>query len=505
MAMNTKFIFVTGGVVSGLGKGITAASLGRLLKQRGLRVKVQKLDPYLNVDPGTMSPYQHGEVFVTDDGAETDLDLGHYERFIDENLTFNSSVSSGKVYWNVLNRERRGDYLGGTVQIIPHITNEIKANIYSLEGPDTDVAIVEIGGTVGDIESQPFLEAIRQVAAERGRQDVMFIHVSLIVSIPGSGELKSKPTQHSAKELLSLGIQPDVIMCRSDAPIPQDILDKIALFCNIPVENAIPNLTADILYEVPLMLEREGLANVVVRRLGLICHAPDLTEWATMVYRAKNVKDTVEIALVGKYVSLHDAYLSVVEALTHGGIENDVKVHIRWVDSETVTQDNVAQVLEGVQGILVPGGFGNRGIEGKISAIRYARENNIPFLGICLGMQLLFAQGEEGETCSGLGVIPGTVQRMETSYKLPHIGWNSLSFPNPSPLFRGLNEGAWVYFVHSFSGRAANPSQVIATTDYGMEVVASVQNGNFFGTQFHPEKSGDVGLEILKNFGAMNP
>ena len=388
MAMSTKFIFVTGGVVSGLGKGITAASLGRLLKQRGLRVKVQKLDPYLNVDPGTMSPYQHGEVFVTDDGAETDLDLGHYERFIDENLTFNSSVSSGKVYWNVLNRERRGDYLGGTVQIIPHITNEIKANIYSLEGPDTDVAIVEIGGTVGDIESQPFLEAIRQVAAERGRQDVMFIHVSLIVSIPGSGELKSKPTQHSAKELLSLGIQPDVIMCRSDAEIPQDILEKIALFCNIPVENAIPNLTADILYEVPLMLEREGLANVVVRRLGLICHAPDLTEWATMVHRAKNVKDTVEIALVGKYVSLHDAYLSVVEALTHGGIENDVKVNIRWVDSETVTEDNAAQILAGVQGILVPGGFGDRGVEGKINAIRYARENNIPFLGICLGMQL---------------------------------------------------------------------------------------------------------------------
>ena len=335
-----------------------------------------------------MSPYQHGEVFVTDDGAETDLDLGHYERFIDENLTFNSSVSSGKVYWNVLNRERRGDYLGGTVQIIPHITNEIKANIYSLEGPDTDVAIVEIGGTVGDIESQPFLEAIRQVAAERGRQDVMFIHVSLIVSIPGSGELKSKPTQHSAKELLSLGIQPDVIMCRSDAPIPQDILDKIALFCNIPVENAIPNLTADILYEVPLMLEREGLANVVVRRLGLICHAPDLTEWATMVHRAKNVKDTVEIALVGKYVSLHDAYLSVVEALTHGGIENDVKVNIRWVDSETVTEDNAHEILAGVQGILVPGGFGDRGVEGKINAIRYAREHNIPFLGICLGMQL---------------------------------------------------------------------------------------------------------------------
>ena len=388
MATGTKFIFVTGGVVSGLGKGITAASLGRLLKQRGLRVRVQKLDPYLNVDPGTMSPYQHGEVFVTDDGAETDLDLGHYERFIDESLTFNSSVSSGKVYWNVLNRERAGDYLGGTVQIIPHITNEIKRNIYSLEGEDTDVAIVEIGGTVGDIESQPFLEAIRQVAAERGRQNVMFIHVSLIVSIPGSGELKSKPTQHSAKELLGLGIQPDVIMCRSDSPIPQDILDKIALFCNIPVDHAIPNLTAPILYEVPLMLEREGLADVVVRRLGLICHAPDLTEWATMVHRAKNVHGTVTIALVGKYVALHDAYLSVVEALTHGGIENDVKVDIQWVNSELVTDENAAEILKDAQGILVPGGFGGRGIEGKISAIRYARENGVPFLGICLGMQM---------------------------------------------------------------------------------------------------------------------
>ena len=386
--MAVKYIFVTGGVVSGLGKGITAASLGRLLKQRGLRVKVQKLDPYLNVDPGTMSPYQHGEVFVTDDGAETDLDLGHYERFIDENLTFNSSVSSGKVYWNVLNRERTGDYLGATVQIIPHITNEIKRNIYSLDTPDTDVAIVEIGGTVGDIESQPFLESIRQIAAERGRHNVMFLHVSLIVSIPGTGELKSKPTQHSAKELLSLGIQPDVIICRSDAPVPRDILEKISLFCNIPVENAIPNLTAPVLYEVPLMLEREGLADVVVRRLGLICHMPDLTEWATMVHRAKHPQGSVEIALVGKYVALHDAYLSVAEALTHGGIENDVKVNIRWVDSETVTDGNTAELLDGADGVLVPGGFGSRGIEGKIAAVRWARESRVPFLGICLGMQM---------------------------------------------------------------------------------------------------------------------
>ncbi len=386
--MSVKYIFVTGGVVSGLGKGITAASLGRLLKQRGLRVKVQKLDPYLNVDPGTMNPYQHGEVFVTDDGAETDLDLGHYERFIDENLDVNSSVSSGKVYWDVLNRERRGDYLGGTVQIIPHITGEIKRRIYQLDTPDADVAIVEIGGTVGDIESQPFLESIRQVAAERGRHNVMFIHVSLIVSIPGTGELKSKPTQHSAKELLSLGIQPDVIMCRSDTAVPQEILEKISLFCNIPVENAIPNLTAGLLYEVPLMLEREGLADVVVRRLGLICHMPDLTEWATMVHRAKHPSGTVEIALVGKYVALHDAYLSVVEALTHGGIANGVKVDIRWIDSETVTEENVAKLLSGCAGVLVPGGFGSRGVEGKISAIRYARENSVPFLGICLGMQM---------------------------------------------------------------------------------------------------------------------
>ena len=386
--MAVKYICVTGGVVSGLGKGITAASLGRLLKQRGLRVKVQKLDPYLNVDPGTMSPYQHGEVFVTDDGAETDLDLGHYERFIDENLTVHSSVSSGKVYWNVLNRERTGDYLGATVQIIPHITNEIKRNIYSLDTPDTDVAIVEIGGTVGDIESQPFLESIRQIAAERGRHNVMFLHVSLIVSIPGTGELKSKPTQHSAKELLSLGIQPDVIICRSDAPVPRDILEKISLFCNIPVENAIPNLTAPVLYEVPLMLEREGLADVVVRRLGLICHMPDLTEWATMVHRAKHPQGSVEIALVGKYVALHDAYLSVAEALTHGGIENDVKVNIRWVDSETVTDGNAAELLDGADGVLVPGGFGSRGIEGKIAAVRWARESRVPFLGICLGMQM---------------------------------------------------------------------------------------------------------------------
>jgi CTP synthase len=386
--MSVKYIFVTGGVVSGLGKGITAASLGRLLKMRGLRVTIQKFDPYLNVDPGTMSPYQHGEVFVTDDGAETDLDLGHYERFIDENLTKNSSVSSGQIYWSVLNRERTGDYLGRTVQVIPHITNEIKQRVFSVGTEDTDVVITEIGGTVGDIESQPFLEAIRQVALEVGRQDVMFIHVSLIVSIPGSGELKSKPTQHSCKELLGIGIQPDIIMCRSDYEIPNDILDKISLFCNIPKENAIPNLTAPILYEVPLMLEKAGLADVTCRRLGLNCKKPDLSEWAAMVERAKNVHGEVRIALVGKYVALHDAYLSVVEALTHGGIENDVKVDIEWVDSEKVTDDNAADILGCADGIIVPGGFGDRGIEGMISAAKYARENRVPYFGVCLGMQM---------------------------------------------------------------------------------------------------------------------
>ena len=386
--MAAKFIFVTGGVVSGLGKGIAAASLGRLLKQRGLRVKVQKLDPYLNVDPGTMSPYQHGEVFVTDDGAETDLDLGHYERFIDEDLDRESSVSSGRLYWDVLNREREGRYLGGTVQIIPHITDEIKAHVNALDTPDTDVAIVEIGGTVGDIESQPFLEAIRQVAAERGRDRVLFLHVSLIVSIPGTGELKSKPTQHSCKELLRLGIQPDVILCRCDREIPEEVLQKIALFCSIPRENAIPNLTASVLYEVPLLLEKAGLGDVVVRGLNLPCSTPDLTEWRAMVKRAKHPTRTAKIALVGKYVALHDAYLSVVEALAHGGIENDAKVEIRWVNSEEVTDENAAAFLGDCQGIIVPGGFGDRGVEGMISAIRYARECRVPFLGICLGMQM---------------------------------------------------------------------------------------------------------------------
>ena len=388
MYMATKYVFVTGGVVSGLGKGICAASLGRLLKQRGVRVRNQKLDPYINVDPGTMSPYQHGEVFVTDDGAETDLDLGHYERFVDEDLTGYSSVSSGKIYWSVLNRERRGDYLGATVQIIPHITNEIKERIYAMAGEDVDVVICEIGGTVGDIESQPFLEAIRQVAAERPHGDVAFIHVPLVVEIPGSGELKSKPTQHSVKELLSLGIQPDVLVCRCDAPLTEDIRRKIALFCNVEPACVIQNATAQTLYEVPLLLAKEGLDEVVCRKLGLITHQPDLREWSAMVKREKSASRQVTIALVGKYTQLHDAYLSVVESLHHAGTANDAVVDIRWVDSETLTPENLDTVLGDVSGVLVPGGFGDRGVEGMILACRYAREHGVPYLGICLGMQM---------------------------------------------------------------------------------------------------------------------
>ena len=386
--MKTKFVFVTGGVVSGLGKGICAASLGRLLKQRGLRVRNQKFDPYINVDPGTMSPYQHGEVFVTDDGAETDLDLGHYERFVDEDLSGNSSISSGKIYWSVLNRERRGDYLGATVQIIPHITNEIKERVYAMAGEDVDVVICEIGGTVGDIESQPFLEAIRQVRSERPLGDVVFIHVPLIVQVPGSGELKSKPTQHSVKELLSLGIQPDILVCRCDVPITEDVRGKIALFCNVQPDCVIQNATASTLYEVPLLMAEEGLDEVVCRKLGLITHQPDLREWTAMVKREKAARRHVRIALVGKYTQLHDAYLSVVESLNHAGTANDAVVEIRWVDSGTLTAENAAETLAGCTGVLVPGGFGGRGTEGMIAAVRYARENRIPYFGICLGMQM---------------------------------------------------------------------------------------------------------------------
>ena len=385
----SKYIFITGGVVSGLGKGITAASLGRLLKMRGLKVISQKLDPYVNVDPGTMSPYQHGEVFVTDDGAETDLDLGHYERFIDENLNKFSNLTTGKVYWNVLTKERNGDYLGSTVQVIPHITNEIKHFIYSVgEKSGADIVLTEIGGTTGDIESQPFLEAIRQVSLELGRGNCLFIHVSLVPYIKSSGEHKSKPTQHSVKELRSMGIFPDIIVTRSDEPIDKEIKDKIALFCNVKPDCVIENLTMPILYQAPVMLEEHHVSDIVCRELNLNdLPAPDMTEWNEMLARIENRSRTVRIALVGKYVRLHDAYLSVAEALRHGGFENSAQVDIDWVDSELLTSYNVDNYLHGADGIIVPGGFGDRGVAGMILAGQYARENDIPYFGICLGMQ----------------------------------------------------------------------------------------------------------------------
>ena len=386
---NTKYIFVTGGVVSGLGKGITAASLGRLLKMRGIKVASQKLDPYMNVDPGTMSPYQHGEVFVTDDGAETDLDLGHYERFIDESLNKFSNLTSGKVYWNVLNRERSGEYLGETVQVIPHITDEIKHFIYmGAESTGADILITEIGGTTGDIESQPFLEAIRQVSLEVGKENCLFIHVTLVPYLSGSEEHKSKPTQHSVKELMSQGIHPDIIVPRVDVPMEQSIKDKIAMFCNVKKDCVIENDTVDTLYEAPLMLHDHGLDEVVCRELSIWAAKPDLNAWQGLIDRIHALKNTVKIAIVGKYVALHDAYLSVREALYHGGYECDTHVDILWIDSETVTEENAKRLLDEADGILVPGGFGDRGILGKVVACRYARENDVPYLGICLGMQV---------------------------------------------------------------------------------------------------------------------
>lgn len=387
--MPVKYVFVTGGVVSGLGKGITAASLGRLLKARGYKVTMQKFDPYINIDPGTMNPIQHGEVFVTDDGTETDLDLGHYERFIDENLDKNSNVTTGKIYWSVLQKERRGDYGGGTVQVIPHITNEIKSRFYrNFTDQDMRIAIIEVGGTVGDIESQPFLESIRQFQHEAGRENVILIHVTLIPYLRASQEMKTKPTQASVKELQGMGIRPDIIVCRSEHPLDQSIKDKIALFCNVPGSHVLQNLDVEYLYEAPLAMEKEQLAQVACECLHLPCPEPDLTDWRAMVDSLRTPTGRVTIALVGKYIQLHDAYISVVEALKHGGISNHIDVTIKWVDSETVTADNAGAHFKDVDGILVPGGFGDRGIEGKICAITYARTHNIPFLGLCLGMQL---------------------------------------------------------------------------------------------------------------------
>ena len=388
--MNTKYIFVTGGVVSGLGKGITAASLGRLLKNRGYKVTIQKFDPYINVDPVTMNPYEHGEVFVTDDGAETDLDLGHYERFIDENLTHNSSITMGKIYSSVIEKERKGEYLGKTVQVIPHITNEIKSKIYGFEDTNTDIVITEVGGTVGDIEGLSILEAIRQVGLEKKPEDVVYIHVTLLPYIHGSNEIKSKPTQHSVKELQSLGIKPNILVCRTEQDIPESVKEKLSLFCNVRKSSVIQNKTADCLYAVPLMLEEEGLAREVCNYLRLDRYIPDNSKWQEMIDNIRKIdkNNKVKIAIVGKYIKLEDSYISVIESLYHAGFANSVKVDVKLVDAEKINGENVYEKLKDYDGIIVPGGFGTRGIEGKIETIKYARENKIPFLGICLGMQM---------------------------------------------------------------------------------------------------------------------
>lgn len=507
-----KYVFVTGGVVSGLGKGITAASLGRLLKARGYKVTIQKFDPYINVDPGTMSPYQHGEVFVTDDGAETDLDLGHYERFIDENLSVNNNVTTGKIYWTVLNKERRGDYLGGTVQVIPHITNEIKERIYRVgKESNTDVVITEIGGTVGDIESTPFLEAIRQFVAEVGRGNAMYIHVTLLPFIAGSNELKSKPTQHSVKELLSIGIQPHVIVCRTELEIPEEITDKLSLFCNVRREDIIPNMTAPSLYEVPEMLEAEGLADCVCHHLNLENPKPDLSEWHAMVERQKAAHKQVTIGLVGKYVALQDAYLSVAEALRHGSIVNDAKVEILWIDSEKITRETAPAMLGACDGIIVPGGFGDRGIEGMIEAIRYAREEKVPLFGICLGMQLAvveFARNVAGlEDANSSEFVPdgehSVIDIMEDQKDVTNKGGTMRLGLYPCKLLdgtlvRSIYQEELIYDRHRHRWEFNNAYRKMLTeaglTIAGLspderlvEIVEYHDHPWFIGVQFHPE------------------
>lgn len=508
----TKYIFVTGGVVSGLGKGITAASLGRLLKARGLKVTAQKLDPYINVDPGTMSPYQHGEVYVTEDGAETDLDLGHYERFIDEDLTKYSNLTSGRVYWNVLNKERKGEYLGSTVQVIPHITNEIKEFIYKAgTRSSADVVITEIGGTIGDIESQPFLEAVRQISLEVGKENSLFIHVTLVPYLHGSNEHKSKPTQHSVKELQGMGIAPDIIVLRCNEPLEQDIFRKISMFCNVKEDCVIENRTLDSLYGAPLMLERSGFSGVVCRELGIEAPAPDLKEWEQLAERIANADREVTIALVGKYTQLHDAYLSVAEALRHAGYAHGAKVNIEWIDSEEVTETNYKEKLKNAGGIIVPGGFGDRGIEGMILAARLAREQKIPYFGICLGMQVAvieFARNVAGisDACTGespdasehkvIDFMPGQSDEIEKGGTL-RLG----SYPcciEPGSLMERCYGKQEISERHRHRYEFNNDYRQILK-DKGLSLVGISPDGKlveavelpshpfFIGVQFHPE------------------
>lgn len=508
----TKYIFVTGGVVSGLGKGITAASLGRLLKARGLKVAAQKLDPYINVDPGTMSPFQHGEVYVTEDGAETDLDLGHYERFIDEDLNKYSNLTTGKVYWNVLNKERRGEYLGSTVQVIPHITNEIKDFIYRVgKKTDADVVITEIGGTIGDIESQPFIEAIRQISLEVGRENSLFIHVTLVPFLRGSDEHKSKPTQHSVKEMQGMGINPNIIVLRCDEPLEDSIFKKISLFCNVKPDCVIENITLPYLYEAPLMLERSGFSDVVCRELGIDAPKPELEEWEKLISLIKNMDKTVNIGLVGKYVQLHDAYLSVAEALRHAGYFQSAAVEITWIDSESINENNVAEALSGVDGIIIPGGFGNRGIEGMILAANYARTNNVPYFGICLGMQIAVIEyaryvlgikdahsGEFDELCKNkvIDFMPGQSDEIDKGGTL-RLGSYPCSIKSGTTM-EGCYGSQLIHerhrhryeFNNDYRERFEKGGLVLSGTSPDDRLVETVELSDrefYVGVQFHPE------------------
>ena len=503
--MKTKFIFITGGVLSSLGKGLSAASIGALLKTRGLTVTIQKLDPYINVDPGTMNPYQHGEVFVTDDGAETDLDLGHYERYLNTALSQKNNTTSGSIYYKVITKERHGDYLGGTVQVIPHITDEIKSAILSLakdepENPAPDVAIIEIGGTVGDIEGLPFLEAIRQLRSELGRDNCLYIHLTLVPYLRSAGEHKTKPTQHSVKELRSIGIQPDIILCRCEEPVPADLRAKIALFCNVDKDAVFSAVDVSNIYELPLKLYEEGLDQKVAIMLRLPARNAKLEPWEELVHNVKNPQGRVTIAIVGKYVELKEAYKSLHEALVHGGIANRVAVDLRYVNSEEVTAENVAETFKGADGILVPGGFGYRGVEGKIESIRYARENNVPFFGICLGMQMLLEESEEAPGVRGLGVFPGKVTRFPAvGLKVPQIGWNSARFRPGCKLAEGLPQDCYFYFVHSFYV-PVNERFTLAESEYITPFSAVIGSGRWLAAQFHPEKSQRAGLRLLENY-----
>ncbi len=504
--MNTKYIFVTGGVVSSLGKGIISASIGKLLQARGYKITIQKFDPYINIDPGTLNPYEHGECYVTVDGMETDLDLGHYERFTGMRATRDNSVTTGRIYQAVIEKERRGDYLGKTIQVVPHITNEIKARIKANASREHfDFVITEIGGTIGDIESAPFLEAIRQLRWEMGR-NAMNIHLTYVPYLKAAGEFKTKPTQHSVKELQSLGIQPDILILRTEHHLDKALLTKVASFCNVEPECVVQSEDLPSIYEVPLNMKKQGLDASIIRKLGEeVGPDPEMKPWKEFVQMEKTAKQEVHIALVGKY-DLQDAYKSIRESLSLAASYNACKAKIHFVSSEDVNDANVAEKLEGMGGVIICPGFGQRGIEGKIVAARYARENGVPCFGICLGMQLLFDKSFEFGETAGLGLVRGEVKPIEPvipkDYKVPHIGWNALRFSErgrADGIFKYIKDGDCVYFVHSFAATGCGES-LLASAEYGAELTAAVRSGSVFGMQFHPEKSGDVGLKILKAF-----